>query len=68
MFNLHEDIYSIIRSNKNTTVLHKLLIKNADIWFVRFCLDYSQKLLALGNQTGKIYIWDMNAQDSSHFR
>ena len=42
---LNENIYSISRSNKNISILHKFQIKNAEVWFVRFCLDYSQKVI-----------------------
>ena len=63
---LEDEINSITRSNKNFIIIHKFQIKNADVWFVRFCLDFTQKFLALGNQTGKIYVWDMNVNGGNH--
>ena len=42
---LNENIYSISRSNKNISIINKFQIKNAEVWFVRFCLDYSQKVI-----------------------
>ena len=41
---LEESIQSISRSNKNVSILHTFNIKNCDIWYVRFGLDFSQKV------------------------
>nr|ACO13046.1 Polycomb protein esc [Lepeophtheirus salmonis] len=45
------------------TVIHKLNYKDNEIWFIRFALDKGQKLLALGNQMGRTYIWDLDVED-----
>lgn len=47
----------------HATVIHKFPYKDCDIWFIRFSLDYWQKYLALGNQQGKTYVWDLDSQD-----
>jgi polycomb protein EED len=47
------------------TVLHRFEVTNCDIWYIRFCLDRHCDTLVLGNQVGKIYIWDMTGEDPS---
>jgi len=51
-----------LNENKST-IIHKLDVKDCEIWFVRFCLDPSERLLALGNQCGKIYVWDLDVDE-----
>ena len=50
------------------TILHKFDYKDCDIWFVRFSLDARQTMLALGNQIGKTYLWDLDVDDPAHSR
>ncbi|CAB4055586.1 EED [Lepeophtheirus salmonis] len=58
---LHE---ARIKPGENkATVIHKLNYKDNEIWFIRFALDKGQKLLALGNQMGRTYIWDLDVED-----
>ena len=38
---------------------------NCDIWYIRFCLDRLYETLVLGNQVGKIYMWDLTGDDPS---
>lgn len=45
----------------HATVIYKFAHKECEIWFIRFSLDYWQKYLALGNQQGRVYVWDMDA-------
>lgn len=42
------------------SIIHKFDYKDCEIWFVRFSMDAKQKVLALGNQVGKTYLWDMD--------
>ena len=55
-------------SDNKSTIIHKLEVKDCEIWFMRFSLDPSERLLALGNQVGKTYVWDMNVEDPSSIR
>lgn len=50
------------------TILHKLDYKDCEIWFVRFSMDAKQTMLALGNQVGKTYLWDLDVDDPAHIR
>ncbi|XP_058057476.1 polycomb protein EED [Anopheles bellator] len=54
--------------NNETTVINTLSYKECEIWFIRFSLDYWQKYLALGNQTGRTYIWELDTDDPVHPR
>ncbi|XP_063696248.1 polycomb protein EED [Culicoides brevitarsis] len=47
----------------DATVIHKFGLKECEIWFIRFSLDYWQKYLALGNTVGHVFVWDMDASD-----
>jgi len=63
-----------LRSNETkvgeskVTILHKLDYKDCEIWFVRFSMDKAQRVLALGNQVGKTYLWDLDVDDPAHVR
>ena len=37
----------------------RLEVNHCGIWFIRFCVDYRNELLALGNTAGKILLWDL---------
>jgi len=54
--------------NDESTVIHKLDLKDCDIWFIRFSMDTSGKYLALGNRTGKVYAWNLDVEDPSEIR
>jgi len=59
--------YNKAEQNK-TTVIHKLEVKDCEIWFVRFSTDLEDKVLALGNTKGKIYVWDLMVSDPTSLR
>eukprot|EP00794_Sanderia_malayensis_P000156 gene156-768_t len=48
------------------SILHKFEFCQCDIWFIKFALDYNQKFLAVGNQTGKISMWDLDVDQPSN--
>jgi len=50
------------------SIIHKFDYKDCEIWFVRFSMDAKQKILALGNQVGKTYLWDMDTDDPAACR
>ncbi|UYV71372.1 EED [Cordylochernes scorpioides] len=54
--------------DSSVTVLFRLDFKECDIWFMRFSLDVEQKVLALGNQAGKVYVWDLDLDDPTGHR
>ncbi|XP_060556108.1 polycomb protein EED-like [Ruditapes philippinarum] len=45
------------------SVLHRFDYKECDIWYMRFSLDAQQKTMALGNQVGRIFVWDIDVED-----
>ena len=55
-------------SENKSTIIHKLELKDCEIWFMRFSLDPSGSLLALGNQTGKTLVWDLDVLQPSGIR
>lgn len=55
-------------AEEDITVIHKLDVNDCDIWFIRFCMDRGGKCLAVGNRTGKIYVFDLDVQDPSQIR
>ena len=55
-------------TENKSTIIQKLDVKDCEIWFVRFSLDPNEKLLALGNQTGKIFVWDLDVEEPSSIK
>lgn len=50
------------------TLIHKFEYKECDIWFMRFSMDFEQKILALGNQNGRVNVWDVDVDDPTNAR
>ncbi|XP_026682466.1 polycomb protein eed-B [Diaphorina citri] len=58
-----------LRTNEtNVTIINRLNFKDCEIWFIRFSMDYWQKILAVGNQSGRTYVWDLDVQDPSSIK
>lgn len=55
--------YPLRLSDSTVSILHRFDYKDCDIWYMRFGLDFWQKVLALGNQIGKVYVWDLDLED-----
>ncbi|XP_043486538.1 polycomb protein eed-B-like isoform X2 [Polistes fuscatus] len=52
----------------SATVLHRFEFKECDIWFIRFSMDFMQSTIALGNQIGKTYVWDLEVDEPGQAR
>ncbi|XP_006824118.1 polycomb protein EED-like [Saccoglossus kowalevskii] len=65
---INDSLDTIRPAETNVTVLHKFDYTQCDIWYMRFSMDYWQKILALGNQVGKTYIWDIDVDEPSKAR
>jgi len=55
-------------TDTNVTVITMFEYKDCDIWFMRFSMDFWQRILALGNQVGRTYVWDLAVADPAHAR
>jgi len=51
------------KDSEKVWVLHRFEFRDCDIWYMRFSLDYNQQIMALGNQIGNIYVWDLAVDD-----
>ncbi|XP_059153867.1 polycomb protein EED-like [Physella acuta] len=56
------------KSDDNVWVLHRFEYKECEIWYMRFSLDYNQQVMALGNQVGHIFVWDLEVDDPTQTR
>ncbi|XP_054267462.1 polycomb protein eed-B-like [Macrosteles quadrilineatus] len=52
----------------NIQIVHKFEFKECEIWFIRFGMDFWQKYLALGNQNGRLFVWDLSVGDPGQAR
>ena len=55
-------------AESKSTIIHKLDIRDCEIWFMRFSLDWAERQLALGNQVGRVYVWDLGVEDPAQLR
>jgi len=65
---LSQDQQNEREREQRSTIIHKLDIRDCEIWFVRFSTDLQEKTLALGNTRGKIYTWDLTVSDPTSLR
>ncbi|XP_055302918.1 polycomb protein eed-B [Sitodiplosis mosellana] len=54
--------------DSTASILHRFEYKECEIWFIRFALDHHCKFMALGNQCGKVFLWDINTLDPTLIR
>lgn len=47
------------------TVLQRYEMSRCNIWYLRFCIDSGYNLLAVGNQEGKVFLWNLRAKGVS---
>lgn len=67
--NLDKETEVVDRLSENkSVVIHQLDLRDCDIWFMRFSLDPSSRLLALGNQAGRIWVWDLETEEPRQIR
>ncbi|XP_065908339.1 polycomb protein eed-like isoform X2 [Dysidea avara] len=50
-------------SGDSVVALRSLEVQLCEIWFMKMCLNERLGLLALGNQIGKVTLWDMTIDD-----
>lgn len=62
------DQQEVKHTDTNVTVLHRFEYKECEIWFMRFSMDFWKKILALGNQVGKTFVWDIDVDDPTTSR
>lgn len=65
---IDEDINGVTRTNKNVSILYTFEFKECDIWYVRFALDYTQRVLAVGTATGKLYVWNLDSNSPNDIK
>lgn len=57
------DVDKIKPSESKVTILGQFDYSQCDIWYMRFTMDVWQKMLAVGNQVGRLDVWDLEAED-----
>ncbi|EDO42020.1 predicted protein, partial [Nematostella vectensis] len=64
-----DEIFQKVHIDKIFLVLCILFdFSQCEIWYMRFSLDFEQRLVAAGNQQGKVFVWDIGVEDPSKAR
>jgi len=51
------------KKKKTAIPLQEFRFADCAIWYVRFCLDFQQKILACGNKTGSMFVWNVDSDN-----
>lgn len=54
--------------DSSVTVINRFDYKECEIWFIRFAVDFWRRTIALGNQHGRTFIWDLDVSDPNQAR
>ncbi|XP_037026065.1 polycomb protein eed-B [Bradysia coprophila] len=55
-----------VSDSSSISVIHRFEYKACEIWFIRFALDIGNKYMAIGNQNGKTFLWELNTPDPTN--
>lgn len=61
--NLNESLSSLKADSDHVTIIHKFKYSDCDFWYMKFAFNPWLKLLAFGNEYGKLNIWKLDASD-----
>lgn len=60
---LNNNSKDLRHGDSSASILHRFEHKDCEIWFIRFALDHHCRYMALGNQTGKVFLWQIGTSD-----
>lgn len=53
-----------LKPNENaSTIIHEFQFKDCEIWFIKFDVSFNNRFLAVGNQLGKTFVWNLDVED-----
>ncbi|ELU03609.1 hypothetical protein CAPTEDRAFT_1436 [Capitella teleta] len=55
--------FTLKPTDSSVSILHQFDFKECDIWFMRFSMDFWQRILAMGTQYGRVFVWDIDVDD-----